>query len=144
MQMEIHHPCSEMSDAVLHYVEQRARTMLAQFSPYILHLTVFLDEAGQLRPGGGIHCRMVVAVPGAGHISADLLDVRLTVAIDRALDHIAHALAREVGRPSIPTLALPVPVRRTPATVFQRLRQRTLLEPLRQHEDALSCGVDFL
>lgn len=144
MQMEIHHPCSEMSDAVLHYVEQRARSKLAQFSPYILHLTVFLDEAGQLRPGGGIHCRIVVAVLGVGRISADLLDVRLTVAIDRAPDHIAHALARDLGRPSIPAVALPAPVRLTPAMVFQRLRQCPRPAQLRQHEDARSFGVDFL
>ncbi len=144
MQIEIHHPCSDVHDAVLRYVEQRARTMLRHFAPYILHVAVYLEEAGQLRPGGGVRCRIVVAVLGAGHVRADVLDMRLTVAIDRALDHLAHTLARDFDRPSIPTVALPVPVRQTPATLFHRLRRRELTEQLPQRDEGLSFGEDLL
>jgi hypothetical protein len=86
----------------------------------------------------------VVAVLGAGHVSADVLDMRLTVAIDRALDLIAHALARDFGRSAIPTIALPAPVRRTSATLFHRLRHHGPAEQPQQHDDSLSFGVDFL
>jgi hypothetical protein len=108
MQIDIRGPCSEGNEVLRRDIEQRVSSALAQFAPYIIHVTIRLEDAGHLRPGGGSHCGITVAVHGSGHVSADVLDLRVTTAIARALDHIAQALTRDLGYPSAPAGTLGV------------------------------------
>ena len=103
MKIDIRELGVEVNDALHRHIEQCVHGALARFAPYILRVTVCLEGAGKFRPGGGIRCRVAVAVHGSGHVSADVLDLSMRAAIDRAIEHIAHTIAHDLGRPRTQT-----------------------------------------
>jgi hypothetical protein len=120
MQIDIRRLCGEMNPIARYHLEYRVSSALARFAPYILHVTVCLEDAGHLRPGGATRCHIAVAVTGSGHVTADVIDFRMMTAIDRALDHITHILARDFSHPVAPVVAVPMPARLASCAVFHR------------------------
>jgi hypothetical protein len=122
MQIDIRGSCSKGNMILRRDIEQRVSSALARFAPYILHVTVCLEDAGHLRPGGATHCHLAAAVTGSGHVTADVIDFRVMTAIDRALDHITHVLVHDFGRPTAPAVAMPMPMplRLASSAVFHR------------------------
>lgn len=143
MQIDIRGPGSEVTDAVHRHIEQRVHGVLARFASYILHVTVRLEEAGHLRPGGGTHCHIAAAVPGSGHVTADVIDLSVMTAIHRALDHIAQALAHDFGPQVAHAVALPLPVRLAPSAVFRRSPRDAAAERPHTREGPPAFELDF-
>lgn len=120
MQIDICNPCSEGHTILRDDLEHRVSSVLARFAPYILHITVYLEDAGHLRSGGATHCYIAAAVTGSRHVTADVIDFRMMTALDRALDHITHILGHDFARPVAPVVAMPRPTRLVPSAVFHR------------------------
>ena len=144
MQIDIRGRCSELNEVLRRDIEQQVSGALARFAPYIIHVTIRLEDAGHLRPGGGSHCRITAAVSGSGHVTADVIDLRVMTATDCALDHIAHVLARDFGHPAAHAVAVPMPVRLAPSAVFRRSPRHSAAERPHTYEELPAFELDFL
>ena len=109
-----------ISDALRTHIERRLHFALSRFGARILHVTVRLEDVNG--PLGGIdkQCRMVVALSGAGHVQAEVLDSECVSAVDRAADRIQRVVAREIERQHDFTVPHLRPTRIPAATFFHR------------------------
>ncbi|MGE0824527.1 MAG: HPF/RaiA family ribosome-associated protein [Candidatus Binatia bacterium] len=121
MQIDIRWHSIELSTARHEEVKQRTRQTLEQFAPYILSVTVLLEDPGGHRRGSGIHCRMAVTMRGTEPITADVLDLNVRAAVDRAVEQAAYAIARAQGKLTTPAVAMPPAVCASASSVFRRV-----------------------
>ncbi len=143
MQIDIRGSCSKGNMILRRYLEQRVSSALARFAPHILHVTVCLEDAGHLRPGGATHCHLAAAVTGSGHVTADVIDFKVMTAIDRALDHITHVLAHDFAPPVAPVGVLPMPARLAASTVFHRRARHDAAEGPPARQGPAAFVLDF-
>ena len=95
--------------------------MLVRFGPRVQHVTVYLSTADGPRRGDGKNCKIIAAILGAGHLCADVRAVDLYTAIDCAVDSLAQAIRRDVGRECLPVSLRSVAARVPPVAVFRQV-----------------------
>ncbi len=123
MRLDIRGQHVAVTDALRAHVERRLRGALGRFGRCILQVTVHLADPGGPRRGGDKRCQIAVAVSCAEQVVAEVLDIDLYTAIDRAADRIVCAVARELEQRYGHPLRVPV-VSRVPASaVFRRLER---------------------
>jgi ribosome-associated translation inhibitor RaiA len=121
MRIHIREHHGEAPEALRAYAEQRLRDALGRYEPYILEVTVLLTGASSPGARVGKHCRIVVAMTNAGHVSATAFDTEAPAAIDRASDQVVHAVARDLEWASIPSVRVPMTTRIPAASLFRKV-----------------------
>jgi ribosomal subunit interface protein len=98
MRIDVRGRGCEVSLALGAYAERRALFAMGRFSPRIERVSVTLSDANGPRGGVDKECQIVARLRPSGGLRVEEQDVDVYVAIDRATERLARAVAREIAR----------------------------------------------
>jgi putative sigma-54 modulation protein len=87
-----------LTDAIQRHVETRVESALGRFSPWVVRVTVRLDDVNADRGGDDKRCSIVVSLRNRGAVVAEAIRSDLYVAVDEVAARVRRSVERSIKR----------------------------------------------
>lgn len=98
MQLQIHRQHIRLDQDQLAEIERRLLFALDQFEPWVVDVSVHVEDVNGHKGGIDKLCRVLVNLRSGKVIKVEDMDAEVMAAVSRAADRLSNAVGREIER----------------------------------------------